>query len=113
MHSGLFVLGFDVPEVPEYFISKFVIVAITTAVVIHKIGYKVKAVAIASIAGSSVFSLYYFLTRPNIFNLGSGEYEIYDLQTSFVIWLVHTIAIFVGFIFVMRYRQKGRKNWLK
>lgn len=121
MHSGLHLLHFNVPENAEYFISKFVIVSLVTAIVMVKFGYKIKSALIAAIAGSSAFSLYYFVSRPSIIyesqsQLCAAIYPpppgcvVYDLQTSITIWAVHGIAIFVGFVVVSKLMKRSRTS---
>lgn len=121
MHSGFYLLHFDVPENAEYFISKFLIVALVTAIVIVKFGYKLKAAVIAGIAGSSTFSLYYFLSRPNIIYESNSQLcaaiyppppgcVIYDLPTSLTIWAIHGVAISVGFVVVSKLMKRSHSS---
>jgi hypothetical protein len=109
MHSHLFVLGFDVPEGAEYFIAKFLVVGLVSIAVIAKYGYKLKVGLLAAILGSSIFSIYYLITRPSIIGPGlypSAEYQVYDIQTSVIIWITHALAVFIGFVILMRLMKK-------
>ena len=119
MHSGWHLLHFDVPENAEYFISKFVVVSIVTAVVMYKFGYKIKSAVIAAIAGSSAFSIYYFASRPSVVYDGGADLcaaiyppppgcVVYDLPTSITIWAIHGIAILVGFVVVSKMMKRSR-----
>lgn len=120
LHSGLHLVGFHIPENAEYFVSKFLIVSLVTAIIIVKYGYKLKAAVVAAIAGSSAFSLYYFASRPNIFYDGApvcaAVYPpppgcvIYDLPTSIAIWAIHGFAIFIGFVVVAKMMRRAKAS---
>ncbi len=89
-------------EIPSYFLVKYIIVVGSFYLVseIVKVRSSIGTAFWAAIAGSGIFSIYYFFTRPDLFGfLDDTIYNLRDtpvltFEVSVVIYIIHAIAIF-------------------